>query len=515
MTEYELHILLYYLLPVLSTKTTKKINPNAGIITFTLNGRGLLWKEQAIETIIMIANTRGSDARETSRVIFQLASGDMQFFQFSDVLEDFPAPAYSLFMRLGAEPRNLFNEYGTRADPLWKTLGTSETYTHKIHQFYTELHDHISNLILQEIKSQTGLYQKAATQGMQVISLGCGQGDDLFAAYKTLLKERFDRAPFAGATFSCECYGLDLYQREVDQATSTYSKQKGFTFIQHDLTQVESLIPKLKLKENKVNLLISSGTLTREIMDGAYPVAQVLQKVHTHLQPDLMAIAGYTHTIISPEIAADIGYTTKSTIRPGGRVIYLLLNKTLDEQIQHVERKSLSRNRVSSMDFTTLDLSLSAHPLVLIQAFTAHDKKHLIASIDLSWSYLKAEDQSAMIECLAEFPALKRVIISDCEPWSSSFSEQIRANNRYDLLKRIDCSDPRELPTVSVRHARALGLYDGLPTQTLYKCIAPSVIPLSLFSSTAGTEAPPTIPVVVDFNDEHNASLTDPSLRSG
>lgn len=477
------------------TRETPRIENNAGLLTVVLDVREMSLKEQPIEKIVMIANTKKTIhpgkpfLNSTSRIIFQLVSGELRVFQFQPHCKAVDqVDTFYLLLTWGGECRNLFNEYGTGVDKSWHFLGTQETYTPEIKEYYMSLHETMSQYIVRAIKTNPNMHKKAATQGIQAISLGCGEGADLLAFYKALLAARFDNAPFEGAKFNCQMQGVDLYEREVKRAIDT--KPKRFNFTQHDLTQIETLTPKLGLEPNTLKIIISSGSLTREVMSGAYAVAQVLQKTHSYLQADLIIIGGFTHVILSPEIATDIGYRAESIILPGGRAIYLLHNQALDTQIQHVERKSLSRSH--SGNFTILDLSLSAMPLILSNAFLPTAKKDLINTIDLSWAHLREDEIPAMIACLQQFPVLKNIIISDCEPWARSFMEQVKLLKKYTLYKRQDCTNPLELPTLSVPFARALNLYEGLPVQIVFQP-----------QSTAG-EAPAAF-----FSHGHATSITE------
>lgn len=478
---------LLSMLRVLSKESLRgKIEANTGLLSIVLDAQERSWNGKKVAKISLFVNCSRSKGFGEHVIVVEFLSGEVS------VLELFSEHAdriKQLLIMLGGQHITLFTEYGLKEDKLWEEKGVSATYTRQIKSFYENLHERMSNLVIHEMQTSAALSQVARTDGVDVISLGCGQGEELYSCHSTLLE----------AGMRSHCHGIDLHGREIKEAKKSLKKKarsglnkENFSFIEHDFTDIVSLMPKLTLHPRAVKVVISSGTLTREIMSGAYSVAKVLQNIYAHISPDIIVIGGYTHVILSPEIAKDIGYGVQATSSDKGRLLFMLTKISPEEQKSHVEKKSLHRNRDRSPNITTLDLSLCANPLVLAREFVLdEDKCHLISSIDLSWCYLTEETLSEMILCLRQFPNLKKVIITEFEPWSAAFTQEIKTSNIYDLIKRNDCIDADELATLPIHIARALGLYEGLPCSLLHRSSSSLVeVRSTLFSEAKSSSSP-------------------------
>lgn len=471
-------------LPVFS-KTRGVIKANTGLLSIVLDAKESFWNGRQVDTISLLVNCSRMDGFGEHVIVVQFLSGEVRVL---DLFAEYTETIKQYLIILGGQHRPLFAEYGTKADRLWKEKGVSATYTKIIKDFYENLHESMADLVVKAMQSSAALSQVVLTDGVDVISLGCGQGEDLYSCHSALL----------GAGLRSHCHGIDLYKREIIEAKKTLKKKvrtgfnkESFSFIEHDFTDIVSLMPKLTLNPRSVKVVISSGTLTREIMNGAYVVTKVLQDLYAHISPDVIVIGGYTHVILSPEIAKDIGYIVQTTQLDTGRLLFMLTKSSITQQKTHIENKSLRRNRDGSSDIVTLDLSICANPVALAHEFACdEEKRRLISTIDLSWSYMSGEQLSEMMLCLQQFPRLKKIIIAQVEPWSNALLKEIKANNNYSLIKRKDCSDPDELPTLSIHVARALGIYEGLPYSVLHNC-SPSIVEVSatLFSEEKSSSA--------------------------
>ena len=60
-------------------------------------------------------------------------------------------------------------------------------------------------------------------------------------------------------------------------------------------------------------------------------------------------------------------------------------------------------------------------------------------------------------------------LLSTQEPWADEFIAQLRVVNKYFIVKRNDCTEPNELPVLSIEEARILGIYNALPSTELFK----------------------------------------------
>ncbi len=444
--------------------TTPNVKLNEPLLTLELDiNEVIIFRSYIIQRIILITNYQLPDDSpiKNMHIIMYCENRNPMIFQPVEEVEnkhfsseDLKKILLGLFTEYRKPDCELtFAEYGFKREQIWDKNGVAEIYEDEIYKFYSKVHKNFSKVILKTIESNPALMQQAIDNGIQLISLGSGDAREL-ATISTKITQK---------SFNCECLGLEYLSEYV---VSSERKYPDFTILQHDFRELQTLNP-LLIKREKVRVVIASGTLTRQIMDGAYSVATILQKVQRIIQPNLICIAGYTHPITNKDICERIGYNTQSKLIDIVREVYELIPKSLDEQINHIYKISLERSR--NADFTTLDLSLTANPIELCQIFIDQNRQNTITQIDFSWSAINPNLIPELIILLNSFPNLKHITYSFNESWAIIFSNALKATNKYIIMQRNDCTDSDELPTLPVKLARDLKIYDALPTKVYYK----------------------------------------------
>lgn len=448
--------------------SSAKIKLNTSILRSSLN---VLDKDIQIDGIRVVkihmllnltmhkeATRRAVPFNGTPKVLVELASSEMRVYDFKANIskKEIEAIFYS-FSILNGEIENAFNEYGTRA-VIWDKLSaekspTNHEYNGTVKQTYTKLHPELATQIVKTIQANQIQLQKAKEKGVLLISVGCGNGEDVVVCFKELLRHRI----------LSKCYGIEFNSASIDEAKKTCPKT--FTFIEKNIADLDT-IEEIKNPEDRLVVVLSSGSLTREVMQGAYSVAKALQVLKKVFSADIICIGGHTHPIITREIAEDIGFGVTIT-RPFSANVYTLTSNPLEQQVS--ARKTRSARKTQELSpFTELDLSLSSQPLEICDSITASDEQcSEIACIDLSWSYIV--DVERFVGSLRRFPKLKSIVVAGCESWAELLINTIKTENRLTILKRMDCKDPYELPTIPVKWAQLMGIYDAIPTVNIWE----------------------------------------------
>lgn len=303
--------------------------------------------------------------------------------------------------------------------------------------------------------------EKANQCGLQLFSFGCGDGEDIKALQK-LFKLKCSRIP--------EAFGVDINP-------GYFPKQhEGVQFVQQDMLQMEPWLQKTASKiALKVGLFM--GSLTSQVAQSSYAALKCL---HAARDFDILYVGGYTPVLLTEAHMNDAGWTVttistnsyldpdpasriiekvKGVIRPDIRNHHMLTPMNNDQRKVYLETKSTLR--VSSGNFTLLDLSGSSKPLADLALF---DRTFTL--VDISWCNFNTETFAQFIEQLEKKTAAAATLIaSGDEPWIIQF---MASQTKFTLKLRQDHKKD-ELAPFAPATAKLLGIYDREPLKACLK----------------------------------------------
>lgn len=393
-----------------------------------------------------------------TRVIFQFQSGKSTVYQFKNATDmSVQFIVYKLLHENNGIPEHAFTDYGQKIpNTVWAEY-PEIFYSSEENHFYTKLHTIIADKMINSINENPILLEQIKQEGVQLISLGCRNADDLFCSYQALSKNGW----------KCEAIGLDINQDNINKATKKYQTYP-FIFKKMNVLSVNRLINDVNFNNKKVKIFISSGLFTRQVLEGAYQVAQVLQQLKYLIDPHLIFIAGLKKVMLTADIVNSIGFDVSVTNQLWNLTdknnfhnyieFFVIKKNTIQQQLSYQRHRS----------FYILDLTLTANPVQLCQALSI-ERKHSTVRLDISWCYLQDKNIPDLLEEIQKFPNLLSITLSCHEPWAKSFIQEMKSLGFYAIDQRIDCINSDELPPISVSQAIQLKIYLTPPTVALFK----------------------------------------------
>jgi hypothetical protein len=467
----DLDRLITSLVPQHPTAQTFKIN--TGVIRLTIALDPLGAEKKGISSVQLIGNVGLHLEKSTKypplldhRLLICMKSGEKQIFQINVSQFDDPGSSVSSLFKLFCDhnlalPEMAFCEYGVKP-----------RYDSPLMAQPNQIEVSLGLIVLHELHRLLYINQdmeRAAQRGIQLIHFH--PAISFLSDVRKSFESRKHSIPLNSIV-------LDPCQKQIEEMKVVDNKSRFFCL---DLDQVDHLPSRCLLKEDSLNVVLINGALSRERVGGAYNVAKIIQKLCVHVNADLIIITGEQAPILTPRIGEAIGYSTvlknvKHSVdhrdsHDNYSSLLCLIGKCDVLQMEYVMDASKRRARKESKSnrLTVLDVSLSANPWRICKLFLFKELQSEIIQVDLSWSCVLLNQIADLIRVLQQFPKLKYILLSTQESWADEFIAQLRVVNKYFIIKRNDCTDPDELPVLSIEEARILGIYDALPSVELFK----------------------------------------------
>lgn len=349
--------------------------------------------------------------------------------------------------------------------------------------FYQWLHPMIAQLAYAHLVDHPTIYSRALQSGLYLIALGCGSGDDLHTAQRYFQEKNIQ---------TCAT-GIEI---RPDLIRKARAKLPGCHFICGNARNACQLIRQARqqnpLPEKAPTLVLAEGLLSRQVLKGTYEAVQVLHQFLQEQETDLIVAATYSTPLISQEIMTASHWqgqiimikvaSNLLSFCPSLMSAFLLSRQSLEQQVRKVRERSLERS--ASGEFTTLDLSMSGHPLTIMDTILKDISVAMnITQVDLSYSHIGQSQVIPLINRLLGVPRLQQVLVSGYEPWYGNFFEETRRQARTGIALRQDNQYFYDLPTFSPKVARALKQYDEVPYKNIFR---PETLDTMAMSSPSG-----------------------------
>jgi hypothetical protein len=298
---------------------------------------------------------------------------------------------------------------GGHKKEVWANL---KAYKCHIFSSYEVIRKEISRCAIDALKHEQNL------ENLTIIDIGTGFGDCLDVFIQELTDYKVETA-----------IGIDRDKENIQKAKERYPDYRFFVEDSKNLYQfVNEKISDLK---NKFVILLSSGSLTREVINNTYEALTIWQQAYRIA--NVAVAGGFTEVLINRRIGKKIGWQCE--LSSGKNTIYIL-------------SKHASLPRIK---YRHLDLSYHAHPLEIIQSY-AKEQTDKIFNLDLGLAFLFSDEITELLELL---PQLNTIFLSGLEQWSSKLYSIAEGKNLEiicDIKKYVDSDDEnkRELNKFSI-----------------------------------------------------------------
>jgi len=356
------------------------------------------------------------------------------------------------------------------ADIVWQQEALG--YTPEEKKFYNKAHSKTAELLMDSINKNPAYLAQAKEHGVYIVSPGCGDGEDMKACYRRLLKAGFNK---------CFAMGIDSNESLIEK---NKRENTSHAFFHGDIQQIGSVLARLAreekfVPEDKLIVILISGVLTRSVSDGSYPAHRVFQELAAQSLGKIIVATGWAKSLMNDYSLTSAGWRanvlnycfdeTNPQSLHSYRTIFVCNRQTFQEEYDTAILKSRAREE----DLSVLDLSLASNPLALFDKFLHEERDRYISKvtkIDLSWSHFSPEtDIIMLLKLIIQFKNIE-IIISGSEPWANFLIHQLQNQPMpvsITLKQRTDNTCPYELATLPINDGRLLGIYKNPYKQIL------------------------------------------------
>ncbi len=285
---------------------------------------------------------------------------------------------------------------------------------------------------------------QAPARKLEIVSLGCDKGQDIYAVWQILRKTK--TMPIERAI------GIDINPTVIATAQKEIGKKTGFKFIVGDATNFKAILSKEmppKPTEKPFRVGIAVGYLMRRLEEGTRQALSIYQQISREF--DLFVVTGLTPPLITSAIASAIGF--KVTLKNLRNVADPSLRKTFAMYVlmkpSPAEIKADLSKRVHKMaDGDCLDLAYSGNPLLHLGLFLKHPKDLIagITSIRLQFAYFEPSEIKSFAALLKQLPNLKQVFYSPTDKWQPELAAMTKDKDFTYVPADIVTKYPNELP---------------------------------------------------------------------
>ena len=334
------------------------------------------------------------------------------------------------------------------------------------------LHDRmrkaLAELAVNSLK-QHDLFERAQAQGLYLISLGCGSGEDLQVFTEKL----------SGNEINVVSIGIDVSPELIADGGTKFP---GFVFIQGDALAASKLIVQAKagnpLPDSAPTLVIAGSLLVYSVLNGSYEALRVL---HQLIQPgvtDMVLLGGISQLLVTPWIASNAGWSVETTMYiddpiPGGK--YYIPDSpmlTLVKQASDTRKacvRARSQRCSGNAENPVLDLSMDGEIITMLESFLEDGNAGDFKVIDISWGHVTSKQIEHLTNLLHLFPGVSEVIVSLFEPWLPYVgTSSLQSRCRFGVNVRGDSCHKPELPAFDTDDAQLLGQSTELSIGRMY-----------------------------------------------
>lgn len=444
---------------------------NKKLESVTLSTERFTYQGKQVKQIYMVLQNEDLPTQTNSaRFILTFENNEQMILRFHDSKKSMEYfGIFKELIRLGGTPEFAFYDRGKCADD-WRSMKSLQ-YSSRERYFYRTIHEEITKSVIASINANANYLQQAKDNGVYIISLGCGDGKDLDVCYNALNKAGFN---------NCAGMGIDINESLIHANRAQYPEHKFFT---GNIENVGKQLDKLThdgqfTKDGKLVVVISSGSLTLQVMNGTYPVLKILQQLAAQHVGDILVTSGWTDSLITRYGAESSGwndapiyftYDHDSWGTPRQKLIHICQRQSIEEEFKTTLSKSADRDAINHQQFATLDLDSTSNPLEQCAKYLQDmaDSVPKIAEIDLSYSHIIDTQIPDLLDLLLKFKNLQNIIISEHEPWAEAFRQTLERRATSIPFKLSACRDsnnPYETRALPKKICAQLGIDVGMQT---------------------------------------------------
>jgi hypothetical protein len=370
------------------------------------NISNLVYKDKAITRVRLIANFGNPkiydlEVYSSSRVLLTHNNEEGEY-TFDSNLTDLEKIYDRLYIALMLH-ENVLAEYAfcqsdgrAFSSETW-LRGLSHVYDKAAHDFYKMARELIVVKLKEFLRTKYTVEISNHNMSIRLISLGCGEGDDLLQAIQQLSDEMN----------IIEALGFDISEMNLLIARNKCGSKA--ILLKSSLFDL-AIIMRQRQEETIMNIGIAVGSLTRNVLNGTQESLQVLQQIFRCL--NVIAITGYTAPLLTLAMANAIGFTgivenyknNDPAFPHEVKELYIL---------SHPDEKELSDLLLYKFDEKRawLDLVMSANPVFHLASFAKmHPAKvAVIRYIDISFANLPKTEHNALYIELRKYSAVKEI----------------------------------------------------------------------------------------------------------
>ncbi|MGD9590943.1 MAG: hypothetical protein AB7V32_00310, partial [Candidatus Berkiella sp.] len=391
--------------------------------------------------------------KDKSIQIYDISDRDDQDFSSKQQNVDFALKMLRLLTDMGGIIESHMIEVARRIVHPWETI-TFKTVLQavpKVADYYVETHQQVAKRVCELVQSQDPIPKEVT-----VFSFGCGDGAELVLVN--------DKLRLSG--ISVKGFGFDI---NPENFKVTAALNKTLTFSKGDIHTLEDSIKAQTFDPNSLKIGLFIGVLTDTILNGTNEALKIIAQTR---ELDHLYVCGWQNVLLNKNVLRAAGFNVpdvherRETNEQSYHLNFFELSwMPQDERRDYLQRKSTKRSRENRFDL--LDISFSANPLRDLKLFSIEALKN-IRMIDMSWSYLKANEIKQFFDYLQQINTQKLIVLVS------------RAQNAYeDILKaawriphvyvheRNDAANMNEIPVFTPAQARRWGIYEQLPNTPL------------------------------------------------
>ena len=419
--------------------------------------------------------------QEKGKTLFTIPNKEdrMLWLELRETLPEYGATLDNIFydMTMGIDPKlsSADEQDLDQAGCLcyWKgeiPVQNEDTYAEDTEVFYDNHRPELAKTMIDAMRNNVDVYQRAKKNGVQLFCLGCGSGRDLDTAAKAIEKE--------GIRY--KGYGIEYYKTLAKRGSDRFPQ---YNFIASDAQKPAQLIRSEKvaspLNSDAPVIVMAEGFLARQVISGSEAGLAVLQELIQENVADLVVTGSLSCPLINSRMAIATGWDVTPLMfhypsNPFATEIYIPLMVLVRPSAGKILENSLQRFRQCKLqDFEfTADLSMCGQTIQVLEHLINHCETDTVQSVDLSFSYLNDSNTIGQVEqvitILQRIPGLKQVILSGSESWYKTFLGRAKQAGCFKVAVRKDIGFNFELPVIATEMRPLLGLSSRPEVKTVY-----------------------------------------------
>jgi hypothetical protein len=329
----------------------------------------------------------------------------------------------------GAQIKEALLSIGARQESMLSDVLAQQVNWESIENIYDDetikqyqfLHTTLCLKVCDEVKDVLASFP--FTGQINLIDMGCGTAADFSINLNNRVKSQFPHVKFKVLAF-------DQSATSIDKCKKT-SHPPEVKFIQADSTNIYSIVadekhlaPEISVGNVKT-ILISSGSMTRQVLKDAFQSLAILQDVWL-TSIDRFVLAGKTNILMLPRMIKRVGFVdegyqmvaydqeiklgevkAKDEVEVKGFPVHCLRKTSLENKFAAIQKKLTEKPNI-------LDLSMSPIPVLLLEKLIKEPS--LISQVKIiDLSYSKVISSEKLIKILSLYPpGIKIIYTAEC-----------------------------------------------------------------------------------------------------